>query len=116
MRLLLSMLALMGVVSLQAQGDNPSFEREGNQVKATYFHENGQIAQEGFYMDGKLHGEWQMFDESGKKLALGQYVFGQKSGKWFFWNQEGLKEVDYLKNQVVNVTQWNNGEAIVLNK
>lgn len=116
MKVVLSMLALMGVVILQAQDVKPSFTQEGDMVKATYFHENGQIAQEGYYLDGKLHGEWQMFAASGEKIALGQYTFGQKSGKWFFWHQEGLKEVDYLKNQVVNVTLWNNKEAIVLNK
>lgn len=116
MKVGMSILAFFGVMMMQAQQSEPSYEREGEQVKATYYHENGKIAQAGYYLKGKLHGEWQMFDTAGEKIAIGQYAFGQKTGKWFFWNKEGLKEVDYLKNQVVNVTQWNNAEAIVLNK
>ena len=57
-----------------------------------------------------------MFDAEGNKLAIGQYVFGEKTGKWFFWDDKGLKEVDYIENRVAGVTQWNNGEAVVLNK
>ncbi len=110
------MLAFLGTIAMQAQDKNPVFEKEGDLVKATYFHENGLVSQVGYYLNGKLHGEWKMFDEDGKKLAIGEYAFGQKTGKWFFWEDKGLKEVDYLDNRIANVTQWNNGEAIVLNK
>ena len=116
MRLLMTMLALLGTLAIQAQDKNPVFEKDGDLVKATYYHENGLVAQEGHYLNGELHGEWKMFDTKGNKLAIGQYSFGEKTGKWFFWDDNGLKEVDYLDNQVANVTQWNNGEAVVLNK
>ena len=98
------------------QNIEPTFEKEGETVKATYFHENGQIAQTGFFMDGKLHGEWKMYNEEGKKIVMGQYALGKKTGKWFFWEKDGLKEVDYADNKVANVTKWNNSEAVVLNK
>ena len=111
------LLVICGTVfSTQAQEKPVDYVKEGDLVKATFYHENGAIAQVGYYLDGKLHGEWNMFDDQGKKLAIGQYAFGQKSGKWFFWNKTELKEVDYLKNQVVNVTLWDNREAIVSNK
>lgn len=116
MRLLMTMLALIGTLAIQAQEKTPVFEKDGDLVKATYYHENGLVSQVGHYLNGKLHGEWKMYDTKGNKLAIGQYAFGEKTGKWFFWDDKGLKEVDYMDNRVANVTQWNNGEAIVLNK
>ena len=35
----------------------PKLEVVGNLVKATYYHDNGQIQQEGFFKDGKLEGK-----------------------------------------------------------
>lgn len=117
MRKILSLLLLVvGAVYMQAQDVNPVYEKEGDMVKATYFHDNGTIAQLGFYQDGKLHGEWVMFDEAGKKVAIGQYKKGVKSGKWFFWKGDLLQEVDYSNNQIVSVVNWNNGEAVAINR
>ncbi len=84
-------------------------------VKATFFHDNGQVAQEGYFLNGKLHGEWVMYDGSGKKIAMGQYAGGAKTGKWFFWEETLLKEVDFSNNQIVAVVNWNNGEPVVIN-
>ena len=98
------------------QENKPVFEQEGEFVKATYFHANGNIAQTGFYLDGKLHGEWKMYDEEGKKIAMGQYDLGKKSGKWFFWEGEDLREVDYTDNKIASVIKWTDGESVVLNK
>ena len=41
-----------------AQEIKPKFEVVDNMVKATYYHDNGQVSQEGLYLDGKLHGKW----------------------------------------------------------
>lgn len=79
-----------------------------NTVKAVYFHENGQVKQEGFYKDGKLHGKWTSYDTNGQKVALGEYENGQKSGKWFFWTNSKLAEVDYATSRIANVKNWQN--------
>ncbi len=99
-----------------SQDIEPKFEKEGESVKATYYHENGEIAQLGFFKEGKLHGEWKMYNEDGKKIVMGQYELGKRTGKWFFWEKDGLKEVDYADNKIANVVKWRNSEAIVLNK
>ena len=116
MRVLLSMLALSVSFMMQAQDKSPKAEKAGDQIKATYFHDNGEIAQVGYFLNGKLNGEWKMFDANGKKIAMGQYDQGMKTGKWFFWEEDGLKEVDYQNNQIATVVKWNQGEAVVLNK
>jgi antitoxin component YwqK of YwqJK toxin-antitoxin module len=101
---LLCLLLLSGVMF--AQSIEPSYTIEGNLVKATYFHDNGQVKQEGFYKDGKVHGKWVSYSESGLKISLGEYSKGVKTGKWFFWNQQSLSEVDYSNSRVAEVKKW----------
>ena len=39
-------------------------------IEATLYHENGALAQTGFYTkDNKLQGEWVSYDANGQKLA-----------------------------------------------
>jgi len=113
---LLFFVAFMTTMALAAQTPEPSYKKEGDLVKATFFHDNGAVAQTGFYMAGKLHGEWTMFNNEGNKLAMGTYNFGIKTGKWFFWEGQALKEVDFINNKMAAITQWNNKGTVVLNK
>nr|WP_299341860.1 nicotinic acid mononucleotide adenyltransferase [Allomuricauda sp.] len=108
-------LAMMFSVGMLAQNTEPTLEKVGKMVKATYFHENGDIAQTGYMLNGKLHGQWFMYNKEGKKIASGKYVDGKKSGKWFFWEGEILKEVDYADNRIVNVKNWNKSEVVSIN-
>ncbi|MGX1928287.1 toxin-antitoxin system YwqK family antitoxin [Flagellimonas sp. 2504JD4-2] len=103
-------------VCMYAQKAEPTLEKVGEMVKATYFHENGEIAQTGHYLEGKLHGQWFMYNQEGRKIASGKYVNGVKSGKWFFWEGEQLKEVDYADNRIVNVKQWSQSEIASTNR
>lgn len=87
-----------------AQKQAPKLEVVDNMVKATYYYDNGQVQQEGFFKDGKLEGKWVAYDTQGNKLSIGEYSNGQKVGKWFFWNDAKLSQVDYSNNQVAYVT------------
>jgi len=109
-------LAVMFAVVVSAQDTKPKFEKVGEMVKATYFHDNGELAQTGYMLNGKLHGDWVMFDTQGKKIATGQYVNGTKTGKWFFWKNDVLREVDFTDNRVVNVKDWSQGEVVSVNQ
>ncbi|MBT8223368.1 MAG: nicotinic acid mononucleotide adenyltransferase [Eudoraea sp.] len=116
MKTVASIVVFLFVSLLYAQGTEPILEQQGDKVKATYFHENGVVAQIGYYLDGKPDGEWKMYDTTGKKIAMGQYDSGKKTGKWFFWEGEVLREVDYLENKVANVINWTDAGSVVLNK
>lgn len=94
------------------QDIEPTFEKVGKMIKATYFHENGEVAQAGYLLNGKLHSEWLMFDTAGKKIASGKYVNGQREGKWFFWEDEILREVDFKENRIASVKNWNAPEVV----
>ena len=100
-------LAMMLVsVATFAQDAAPKLEAQGQLVKATYFHENGSIQQEGFFKEGKLEGKWVAFDANGNKKSMGEYTNGEKSGKWFFWNNAGLSEVDYSESRIAAIRTW----------
>ncbi len=114
MKALVFTLALIFSVTLCAQDNKPTFEKDGSLVKATYYHDNGKIAQEGYFLNDKLHDKWKMFDEKGETIAMGSYHMGKRTGKWYFWNKEGVKEVDYLNNKVVNVVNHSSAESIVV--
>jgi antitoxin component YwqK of YwqJK toxin-antitoxin module len=107
-----TLLMLSGV--FYAQEVKPKYEVVNNMVKATYYHDNGQIKQEGFYLDGKLHGKWTSYTESGSKQTMGEYESGAKVGKWFFWNDKSLSEVDFYKNKIDAVKKWSQ-DALVNN-
>lgn len=107
------MLVVSGVIF--AQENNVKHEIVNKMVKSTYYYDNGQIQQEGFYKNGKVHGEWISYNMDGEKVAIGKYENGKKVGKWFFWSGADLMEVDYTDTRVAQVKKWSS-EAIVLNK
>ena len=57
-----------------AQEVKPKFVAVDNDmIQATYFYDNGQVKQEGVYLDGKLHGKWVSYNEDGTKQTSGEY-------------------------------------------
>jgi antitoxin component YwqK of YwqJK toxin-antitoxin module len=108
-------IALLMTVAISAQETKPTFNKEGDKVIATYYHENGQVAQTGEFLNGKLNGEWNMFDQAGKKIASGEYVKGKKTGKWFFLKGDTIQEVDFENSQIVSVEQHEGKEGLVIN-
>ncbi|WP_394974114.1 toxin-antitoxin system YwqK family antitoxin [uncultured Croceitalea sp.] len=109
-------LAVIFSVHTYAQDIKPIFEKDGKMIKATYFHDNGEVAQTGFLLDGKLHGQWFMYNVEGKKIVSGSYENGQRSGKWFFWKNDILKEVDFQDNKIAYMKDWNNAQVVSVDK
>ena len=110
MKKLVILVAVLFSGVIFAQDAKPVLEPFGKKIKATYFYENGQVQQEGYFENGKLEGIWVSYNESGDKISSGEYVAGVKTGKWFFWSQiEGkssLSEVDFSNNQIAKVKNW----------
>ena len=107
----------MFTLTLSAQESiKPKFEKEGEFTKAVFYHDNGEIAQVGFFLNKKRQGNWISYYPSGKKSAMGLYQSGLKSGQWFFWNNNGLIEVIYEDNKIINVLEWNNSEKKLIAK
>lgn len=110
--IIIAVLMFTGIVS--AQENNPKLEAIGELVKTTYYYENGNVQQEGFFKNGKLEGIWTSYAENGNKLSVATYSNGEKTGKWLFWNGINLNEVDYSNNRVATVKTWKQ-DALVNN-
>ena len=107
--------ALIFCTTAVAQEYKPIKEKQGDLVKATFFHDNGEIAQVGFYKNDKPHGEWIAFNQEGVKISKGTYDMGVKVGTWYFWTEAGLNEVDYKNGRIIKVTKWDSSKTIVVN-
>jgi hypothetical protein len=86
-----------------------------NLIEATLHHDNGVVAQKGFYTkDGKLHGEWTSYDTEGNKTAIATYNQGVKTGKWFFFIEDDIKEVTFMESRIAKVTTWKASDTRVV--
>ena len=112
MKKVVIMAALLVSGVFYAQEVKSKYEIVGNEVKATYFHDNGQVKQEGNYLNGKLQGKWISYNVNGNKEAIGEYNNGVKIGKWFFWTGDTLNEVDYSDNRVAEVRKWSKAALV----
>ncbi|MFC5048060.1 toxin-antitoxin system YwqK family antitoxin [Aquimarina hainanensis] len=115
MKRIITSITLLCSVALFAQETKPTFEKQGDLIKGTFYHDNGQVRQEGFYKNKKLHGKWVSYDATGKKISMGQYNNGIKTGKWFFWNEDKLSEVNYTDNKIASATTWSDKNNVVVN-
>ena len=89
------------------ESKNNEFVKEGNLIKATLYHENGAVAQTGFYtLNNKLEGEWISYDQEGNKTAVAHYSKGAKVGTWHFYNGSEINEVHYSDSKIAKVTSF----------
>lgn len=99
-----------------SQDTKPTYEVEGDLVKATYYYDNGAVSTQGFFKDKKLTGKWVRFDKEGNKTQMAFYKEGKKTGKWFLWNEGSLKEVSYNNNKIESVNLWKADSKVAVNK
>tara|TARA_A100000171_G_scaffold52821_2_gene73398 strand:+ start:14206 stop:14586 length:381 start_codon:yes stop_codon:yes gene_type:complete len=84
-------------------------------VEATLYHDNGAVAQTGFYtQENKLQGEWISYDANGKKLAVAEYDNGNKVGTWKFYQGDTMKEVTYTNSKIAKVSTWESKDTRVV--
>lgn len=84
-------------------------------IEATLYHENGAVAQTGFYTeDNKLQGEWISYDIKGNRTAVAQYDNGEKVGTWMFYQGTTQKEVIYTDSKIseVNTSERTNTQVV----
>lgn len=118
MKNLIAFLMIMSITFTFAQNEpKVEYKKDGDLTIATYYHENGNIEQQGaFNAEGQLHGVWKSYDTSGNKISMGNYINGKRNGKWLFWQNDMLREVDYLNSKVLSVNEWTDRERVAVNK
>lgn len=114
-KLLFSLVVLGLSLQLGYAQNKTEYKKERNLVSVVKYHENGQIAQKGYYKNNKLHGEWMSFSEAGTKLAQGQFKAGRKIGKWFFWDAGQMTEVTFEDNKAIHAVIWEKGTLVAVN-
>ena len=88
-----------------SQAVEPTFEKQDNLVKATYYYDNGNIKEVGFFKGDKLHDKWISYSQEGKIKVVAVYNNGKKDGKWYLVGEETVKEVTYKSNEIVKVEE-----------
>ena len=112
MKNIITLLALVAVAALGSAQEAKKNEYildglNSNVIEATLYHDNGTIAQTGYYtLDNKLQGEWISYDTNGNKTAIGKYENGRKVGSWLFFQGELIKEVTYSNSRIAKVNTW----------
>jgi len=102
------LISMMMVSAVMFSQDKPKLENVDDQVKATYYYENGNVKQVGNFLDGKLEGKWVSYSEEGNVQAIAYYKDGKKHGKWqYFESANVTKEVNYKNNNIVEVVVVN---------
>lgn len=106
-RIVMLILVLSVSISYAQKERQLKLNNKTNLIEVTYFHDNGEVSQTGFYTkEGKLHGDWFTYCQEGNKLISAQYDEGLKVGKWFYWRGDQLKEVDYENGKIIAVSDW----------
>ena len=104
----LFLISMMLVSSVIFSQDKLKLENVEDQVKATYYYENGNVKQVGNFLDGKLEGKWVSYSEEGNIETIAHYKGGKKHGKWQYFESPGVtKEVDYKNNSIIQVVVIN---------
>jgi len=90
--------------TVMAQCKKDTYVLNNDVIEATLYHENGAVAQTGFYTkENKLQGEWVSYDISGNKTAIAKYDNGEKVGTWMFYQGDIVKEVNYENSKIAEV-------------
>jgi len=84
-----------------------TFKDNGDLIEATLYHDNGVVAQTGFYTKkNKLQGEWTSYNQEGVKTAVANYENGDKVGTWKFYQGAIVKEVIYSNAKIAKVNTY----------
>ena len=90
--LILILTLVLTTGSLCAQEQKIITKEDNNTFKVVYLNEDGNIMQQGFIKNNKLHGKWSSFNKTGIKIISGQYEKGKKLANGFSEMKEKLKK------------------------
>ena len=97
-----------------AQNVEPKFEKQDNLTKATYYFDNGNIKEVGFFKNEKLQGKWVTYNQDGKITAIANYQNGKKEGKWFVISKDSIKELTYKSNKLIEIKNMKGNELSLI--
>lgn len=79
---------------------------DGGEFKQ-FFHDNGVVSSEGYFVNGQPEGVWKNYDRSGNLVSEGSRKNLQLHGQWrFYQNGELVRSIQYLDGK-------KNGESVI---
>lgn len=100
--LALAFVMISGQISI-AQGVEPTYEKQDDLVKVTYYYENGQVKEQGYFKGDKVHDQWVAFDKEGNITTIARFDHGKKDGTWFMEVDGKMKELTFEANKLLEV-------------
>ena len=84
------------------------FEREGERIRVTHFHENGQVRETGYFLGTVPDGKWETYDETGNKTAELNYRNGNRHGEFRVWDSftDSYTEVKYRDGAILAADRY----------
>lgn len=105
-KIVLTLIALVFALQLGiSQEKAPSFEKQGDLVKATYYFDNGQVKEVGFFKGEKLHHQWVTYNQEGNITMVAFYNEGLKDGNWYVVDGDAIKKITYKSNKLILVEE-----------
>lgn len=106
--LLLLASATMAVAQAADKGKTVYTEQNDGTVKMVRTHDNGQVAEEGTYLNGRPEGRWQTWDANGNKTAEINYREGKRHGEFRIYDRNNgtVTELAYANGQLTNTDRW----------
>ncbi len=109
------LLALMINLSVFAQGSPSYTQVNSNTVKVVWYHENGEVRETGYFLNGDKNGVWEQFNEKGVKISEANFSAGVKDGNWSVWNDQGALTyyMLYENGKRILTTQWDDSGKLI---
>jgi len=76
--------------------DRENQDLDGNEYGLwRFFHKDGQVGCEGFFVNGRMEGVWCWWDVNGKLRSECKYVNNKLDGLWKQWDKDGNLQEDF---------------------
>lgn len=86
-----------------------SYEKvDAQSVRMTRFHENGAVAEQGQYRNGKPDGRWQTWEVDGAKTSEINYQNGVRDGEFRVYDRANgtVTEIVYAAGKPTSANKW----------
>ena len=67
---------------------------------------NGNVIEQGLYIDGQKHGKWTNWTPDGVETGEIKFNHGQRDGKWQIWDEQGILRYVMYYNVGEKVGTW----------
>lgn len=86
-----------------------SYEKvDAQTVRMVRFHENGQLAEQGQYRNGRPDGRWQTWEADGTKTSEINYQNGVRHGEFRVYDRSNgsVTEIVYAAGKLTSANKW----------